>query len=84
VRWTVAHARLWRQNSAFIVTPVVDAGRAFDVVGDLSLWRWRAAPVGALRISWNQATIVTIDHGVSDEDRGPLHQLRPQLLIARP
>ncbi len=70
VRWTFAHARLWRQNFAFIVTPFVDAGRAFDELGDLSLRGWRAAFGGALRVSWNQATIVTIDYGVSDEDRG--------------
>ena len=70
VRWTFAHARLWRQNFAFIVTPFVDAGRAFDEMSELSLRRWRAAFGGALRVSWNQATIVTIDYGVSDEDRG--------------
>ncbi len=51
VRWTFAHARLWRQNFAFIVTPFVDAGRAFDELGDLSLRRWRASFGGALRVS---------------------------------
>ena len=70
VRWTFAHARLWRQNLALIASPFVDAGRAFDSVGDLTLRRWRASAGAALRVSWNLATIVTIDYGVSAEDRG--------------
>ncbi|HKE17290.1 MAG TPA: BamA/TamA family outer membrane protein [Kofleriaceae bacterium] len=70
VRWTFAHTRLWKQNFAFIATPFVDAGRAFDSTADLTLRRWRASAGAALRISWNLATLVTIDYGVSAEDRG--------------
>lgn len=70
VRWTFAHATIKRQKFAFIAVPFVDAGRPFDKLSELSVRRWQASYGGALRISWNLATIVTIDYGVSDEDSG--------------
>jgi Omp85 superfamily domain len=70
VRWTFAHTRLWKQNFAFIAIPFADLGRPFDQVSDLSAHDWRTTLGGALRISWNLATIVTIDYGVSNEDTG--------------
>jgi hypothetical protein len=60
---------LWRQKLAFIASPFADVGRPF-AVGDFTLRRWRASYGGALRISWNLATIVTIDYGMSSEDAG--------------
>ncbi len=70
VRWTFGRTRLWRQNFAFILSPFVDAGRPFDSVGDFTLRSWRAGFGSALRVSWNQATLVTIDYGMSSEDAG--------------
>src|SRR5262249_22443724 len=70
VRWTFARTRLWRQNFAFIASPFLDTGRPFDALDDLSLHRWRFAYGSALRVSWNLATIVTIDYGMSSEDAG--------------
>jgi outer membrane protein assembly factor BamA len=70
VRWTVGHARLWKQTFGLILSPFVDVGRPFDSVGDFTLERWRAGFGGAVRVSWNQATIVTVDYGVSAEDSG--------------
>jgi len=52
------------------VVPFVDLGRPYDNLGELTVRGWRAAYGGALRISWNLATIVTIDYGRSSEDTG--------------
>jgi hypothetical protein len=70
IRWTFARATLWRQKLAFIAAPFLDVGRPFDRVSDLSLRSWRPSYGGALRISWNLATVVTADYGVSPEDSG--------------
>jgi hemolysin activation/secretion protein len=70
VRWTFARGTLWRQKLAFIAVPFVDLGRPFDSLSDLSLRRWRPSYGGALRISWNLATVITVDYGRSPEDSG--------------
>lgn len=70
IRWTFARGTLWRQKLAFIAVPFLDLGRPFDGLSDLSLRRWRPAYGGALRISWNLATVVTVDYGRSPEDAG--------------
>ena len=70
LRWTFAHACLWRQKLAFIVVPFLDIGRPYDGLSALTLRDWRTAYGGAFRISWNLATIVTIDYGRSREDTG--------------
>lgn len=70
IRWTFGHARILGQRFAFIAAPFVDAGRPFDALDELSLSDWQLAYGGALRIAWNQATIVTVDYGRSSEDAG--------------
>jgi outer membrane protein assembly factor BamA len=74
VRWTFARTTLWKQRLGFIAAPFLDVGRAFDApgddAGDPGAGRWRASYGGALRISWNLATLVTADYGMSDEDAG--------------
>ena len=50
--------------------PFFDAGRPFDSLGELTLRRWRPSYGGALRISWNLATIVDVDYGVCPRTRG--------------
>jgi hypothetical protein len=70
VRWTFARTTLWRQKLAFIAVAFVDVGRPFDRLSELSLSRWRASYGGALRISWNLATVITADYGRSSEDSG--------------
>ena len=70
VRWTFAHACFWRQKFAFIVVPFLDVGRPFDNLGQLTFADWKPSYGGALRISWNLATIASIDYGVSPEDTG--------------
>ena len=70
VRWTFAHAHFWRQKFAFIIVPFFDAGRPYDNLGQLTIRDWKPSYGGALRISWNLATIASIDYGVSPEDTG--------------
>jgi hemolysin activation/secretion protein len=69
-RWTFTRFRVLRQKFALIAVPFVDLGRSFDHAGKLTLADWRAGYGGALRISWNLATIITVDYGRSAEDAG--------------
>jgi hypothetical protein len=69
-RWTFARTTVWNQRLGFILVPFVDAGRPFDALAELSVRRWRLAYGGALRVSWNLATIITVDYGRSSEDAG--------------
>jgi hypothetical protein len=70
VRWTFTRFRLWRQKFGLIAAPFFDVGRSFDGLGDLTFADWRPSYGAALRISWNLATILTADYGVSSEDSG--------------
>jgi hypothetical protein len=70
VRWTFTKFKLARQKFALIAVPFVDIGRSFDHAGALTLSDWRTSYGGALRISWNLATIITADYGRSAEDSG--------------
>jgi outer membrane protein assembly factor BamA len=70
VRWTFGHARIWGQKFAFIACPFFDVGRPYDSLGQLTLRDWKPSYGAALRISWNLATLATIDYGVSPEDTG--------------
>ena len=70
LRWTFGHAQKWNQKFAFFLVPVFDVGRSFDSVGDFGFSGWRASYGGAVRVSWNLATIVTFDYGRSSEDSG--------------
>jgi hemolysin activation/secretion protein len=70
LRWTFTRFQLARQKLGLIAVPFVDAGRSFDDAGELTLSDWRTSYGGALRISWNLATIITVDYGRSAEDSG--------------
>ena len=70
IRWTFGRGTLWHQKLAFIAVPFLDVGRPFDKLGDLTVKDWRLSYGGALRISWNLATIITVDYGLSAEDSG--------------
>ena len=70
VRWTFGHATILGQRFALILAPFFDVGRTFDSVRDLDVRGWRTSYGGALRISWNLATIITVDYGRSAEDAG--------------
>ncbi len=70
LRWTLLHFSVAGQDFAPLLVPFLDVGRPFDSVGDLSLDRWKLGHGAALRIAWNQATIITAEYGVSREDAG--------------
>lgn len=70
LRWTFTRFALWKQQFALIAAAFVDQGRVYDHLGQLTLADWQRGYGGALRISWNLATIVAVDYGVSDEDSG--------------
>jgi hypothetical protein len=69
-RWTFAHTTIKKQRFAFILVPFFDIGRPYDRLADLTWRDWKPSYGAALRIPWNQATIVTMDYGVSSEDAG--------------
>lgn len=70
LRWTFARFTVARQKFGLIAVPFVDAGRSFDAPSALTVRDWRPSYGGALRVSWNLATLLTIDYGRSSEDSG--------------
>ncbi|HEU0029979.1 MAG TPA: DUF5982 domain-containing protein [Kofleriaceae bacterium] len=70
IRWTFARTTVKHQKLAFILAPFVDVGRAFDDLGEVTLADWRPSTGAAFRMSWNLATLVTFDYGVSSESAG--------------
>jgi hypothetical protein len=70
VRWTFLKFHVLKQGIALIAVPFVDMGRVFDDVGQTTLGGWKRAQGGGLHIAWNEATVLTIDYGFSDEDTG--------------
>jgi hypothetical protein len=70
VRWTFAKFHLLKQGVALIAVPFVDMGRVFDNVGQTTLRGWKRTQGGGLHVAWNEATVLLIDYGFSDEDSG--------------
>ena len=70
LRWTFYRFTLLQQKLGFILVPFLDTGRVYDPGSRLSFADWRTGGGAALRISWNLATIVSVDYGVSAEDSG--------------
>ena len=59
------HACSGGRGSALIVVPFVDFGRPYDSVTELTASDWKLSYGGSVRISWNLATIITVDYGRS-------------------
>jgi hypothetical protein len=70
VRWTFAHARVLKQGLAFMIVPFMDIGRVFDRVRDTTLSGWKRSQGAGFRVAWNEATVIMVDYGFSDEDSG--------------
>jgi hypothetical protein len=68
VRWTFVHFEIASQKFALIAVPDMDLGATYDRVSQIRLGGWKRSQGGALRISWNLATIVTTEYAFSDED----------------
>jgi hypothetical protein len=50
--------------------PFTDLGRPYDRLSELTYRDWQYTYGAALRISWNLATIISVDYGFSDEGTG--------------
>lgn len=67
-RWTFLRFEAMSQRFALIAVPTLDLGATYDRVADMKLAGWKRSQGGALRISWNQATILTTEYAFSEED----------------
>jgi hemolysin activation/secretion protein len=70
VRWTFAHFRLLNQGFRVGVVPFLDMGRVFDTIDQTTFAGWKRSQGLGFRLGWNEATIILVDFGVSDEDTG--------------
>jgi outer membrane protein assembly factor BamA len=68
VRWTFLRFQTHGQRFALIAVPAMDLGVSHDRLSALRLSGWKRSQGGALRISWNQATLLTTEYAFSDED----------------
>jgi outer membrane protein assembly factor BamA len=66
----LVETKAWKSSFAFMLAPFIDLGRVFDRFGDTSLKRWSHGQGAALRIICNQATVVSVDYGISQEGYG--------------
>jgi hypothetical protein len=70
LRWTFVRFEVKHQKLALIAVPFLDLGAVHDRLAEVDLVGWKRTQGAALRISWNLATIVTVDYGRSSEDSG--------------
>jgi hypothetical protein len=70
LRWTFTRFHAVGQGFALMAVPFLDMGRVFDTVRQTTLAGWKRSQGGALRATWNEATVVSIDLGFSSEDTG--------------
>lgn len=67
IRWTFTTFDVLRQHFGLMLVPFVDFGRVFDRVADTTLSGFRRGQGAGFRVAWNQATIVMLDYGTSNE-----------------
>jgi hypothetical protein len=70
VRWTFLKFHVLSQGFGLIAVPFLDMGAVFDDVRKTSFSGWARSQGMGLRIAWNEATILMLDYGVSEEDSG--------------
>jgi hemolysin activation/secretion protein len=70
VRWTFVRFRVLKQGFGLMVVPFMDIGAVFDNVRTTTSAGWKRTQGVGFRIAWNEATIIMVDYGVSDEDSG--------------
>lgn len=69
IRWKFASFDWGTQHFDFQLVPFYDVGRVWDDYKKMNFKDYKHSRGLGLRIPWNQATIIYIDYGVSDEDR---------------
>ena len=71
IRWTFVKFHALHQGFALIACPFLDVGRVFDSVQTTTLAGWKHSEGAGLRIAWNEATIIMVDYGFSQESPTP-------------
>lgn len=69
LRWKFASIDAGSQHFDFQLVPFYDVGRVWDETGRMNLKDYKHSRGLGLRVPWNQATIIYVDYGISDEDR---------------
>jgi outer membrane translocation and assembly module TamA len=70
MRTRLTEFQVWGQSFAVGMAPFVDVGTVRDRWQNLFDMATMKVSVGAgLRIAWNQSTILSLDYGVSREDK---------------
>ena len=69
LRIRFADVKFIKQRFAFNLVPFFDAGTVRNNWQDLSFSNIKTSYGAGLRIAWNQSTIISLDYGVSQEDR---------------
>lgn len=69
LRVKVAEVKFWKQRFGFTLAPFFDAGTVRDDWKKLNFIQTKISYGGGLRIAWNQSTILSLDYGLSKEDK---------------
>lgn len=69
LRYRIAEAKLGKQNLSFGIAPFFDAGTVRNRWQDLNFKSLNYSYGMGARIAWNQSTIISIDYGLSKEDK---------------
>jgi hypothetical protein len=70
LRWTIGELDPGSQRFAFLLVPFLELGGAWNDLGGVSLGGWKRSEGAAFRVAWNQATIISVDYGLSTEGAG--------------
>ena len=68
-RYRIAEVKLGKQDFAFGAAPFFDAGTVRNRWQDLNFKDIRYSYGLGARIAWNQSTIISVDYGISKEDK---------------
>jgi outer membrane protein assembly factor BamA len=67
IRWYFKKFKVWNQRMKLGVAPFIDAGRAFDSVGETSFRDWKIGGGVGVRLAWNLSTVICFDYGMTSE-----------------
>ena len=69
IRARIAEKKFGRQRFAFALAPFFDAGTVRNNWQNLNFNHIKTSVGAGLRIAWNQSTMLSLDYGISKEDR---------------
>jgi outer membrane protein assembly factor BamA len=67
LRWSFVEFRVFKQDLKLMAVPFLDAGRAFDGMGSVTMSDWHLAGGAGIRMAWNLSTIICFDYGFASE-----------------